>query len=46
MTSLYAHCSVLYVKAGQNIRKGDVIAEVGNTGLSEGAHMHFEVSKG
>jgi|LSQX01.2.fsa_nt_gb murein DD-endopeptidase MepM/ murein hydrolase activator NlpD len=46
VTSLYAHCSVLYVKAGQNIRKGDVIAEVGNTGLSEGAHLHFEVRKG
>jgi len=39
----YAHCSELYVTQGCNIRSGDVIASVGNTGNSTGPHLHFEV---
>ncbi|MFZ5990091.1 MAG: M23 family metallopeptidase [Bacillota bacterium] len=41
--SLYAHCSALLVKKGQSVDKGDVIARVGNTGVSQGPHLHFEV---
>ncbi len=39
----YAHASRVLVKAGDLIRRGQKIAEVGNSGRSTGAHMHFEV---
>lgn len=39
----FAHCSQLYVKVGQRLRRGDVIAAVGNTGRSTGPHLHYEV---
>lgn len=39
----YAHCSELYVKEGDTVKKGQVIAALGNTGNSTGPHVHFEV---
>ena len=39
----YGHCSALYVKAGQKVSQGDVIAAVGNTGRSYGNHLHLEI---
>ncbi len=39
----YAHNSRLSVKAGQRVRRGDVIAYVGNSGASTGPHLHYEV---
>lgn len=42
-STLYGHCSAIYVTVGQQVNQGDVIAAVGNTGWSTGPHMHFEV---
>ncbi len=39
----YAHCSKLLVKKGDKVAQGDLIAKVGNTGRSYGAHVHFEI---
>jgi murein DD-endopeptidase MepM/ murein hydrolase activator NlpD len=46
ITTLYAHCSKLLVRAGANVRRGERIALVGSTGRSTGNHVHFEVRKG
>jgi murein DD-endopeptidase MepM/ murein hydrolase activator NlpD len=43
LTTLYAHASRLDVAEGQTVKKGDVIAAIGTTGLSTGPHLHFEV---
>ncbi len=42
-TTTYAHCSRLVVFVGDGVVKGDVIAYVGSTGRSTGAHLHYEV---
>ncbi|TLY45590.1 MAG: M23 family metallopeptidase [Nitrospirae bacterium] len=41
--TLYAHLSKLRVRNGQTVKRGDVIGEVGNTGLSTGPHLHYEI---
>ena len=42
-STLYAHCSEVYVTEGQKVDQYDVIAAVGSTGWSTGPHLHFEV---
>lgn len=44
-TTRYAHCSDLYVSAGEKVYQGKAIAAVGSTGVSSGPHLHFEVRK-
>ena len=39
----YAHCSKLYVNAGESVSQGQVISAVGSTGNSTGPHLHIEV---
>jgi murein DD-endopeptidase MepM/ murein hydrolase activator NlpD len=43
MQTMYGHLSKTAVKIGQRVKRGDVIAYVGNTGLSTGPHLHYAV---
>ncbi len=44
INTLYAHCSRLYVKAGDEVVQGDVIAAIGSTGVATADHLHFEIT--
>ena len=39
----YGHCSKLHIKEGDKVKRGQIIAEVGSTGMSTGPHLHYEV---
>jgi murein DD-endopeptidase MepM/ murein hydrolase activator NlpD len=41
--TLYAHLSKSFVKKGQTVKRGDRIAVSGNTGLTTGPHLHYEI---
>jgi len=43
--TLYAHLSRLNVRPGQKVVRGEVIGYVGNTGVSVGPHLHYEVRR-
>ncbi len=43
LTTLYAHASSLLVQENDWVKEGQLVARVGNTGHSDGPHLHFEV---
>ena len=45
-STLYAHCSAVTASSGQQVSRGDPIAEVGDTGMTTGPHLHFELMQG
>lgn len=42
-STLYAHCSAVTARSGAAVSEGDKIAEVGETGMATGPHLHFEL---
>ena len=45
LVTTYAHLQTIWVKKGQQVSNGQQIGKVGNSGNSEGPHLHFEVYK-
>jgi murein DD-endopeptidase MepM/ murein hydrolase activator NlpD len=43
--TLYGHMFKIKARAGQNIRRGEIIGYIGSTGKSTGPHLHYEVHK-
>ena len=43
--TIYAHMSKIKARRGQEVKRGDLIGYVGNTGLSVAAHLHYEIQK-
>lgn len=44
--TLYAHCSAVTVSSGSEVTRGQEIAKVGDTGMTTGPHLHFELHDG
>ena len=42
-STLYAHLSSIPAKVGEQVKKGQVIAYIGMTGLTTGPHLHYEI---
>ena len=45
-STLYAHCSKIVASSGDTVEKGETIAEVGESGIATGPHLHFELHRG
>lgn len=46
LKTLYGHTSRFLVREGMQVKKGQLIAEAGSTGMSTGVHLHYEVHRG
>jgi murein DD-endopeptidase MepM/ murein hydrolase activator NlpD len=43
LTTFYGHLNKFLVQAGQKVKRGDLIGELGNSGKATGPHVHYEV---
>ena len=43
--SLYSHLSKIFVKRNEKVNKGNIIGKAGNTGITYGYHLHYEIHK-
>ena len=43
LATRFGHLSAFNVTSGQNVKRGDIIGNVGSTGRSTGAHLHYEI---
>lgn len=43
LQTAYSHCEAIVARQGENLRKGELLATVGSTGVSTGPHVHFEI---
>ena len=43
LKTVYGHCSEILVSVGDSVTKGQPIAKVGNSGVTTGSHLHFEI---
>jgi murein DD-endopeptidase MepM/ murein hydrolase activator NlpD len=43
LETIFAHASSLVVRKGDKIKRGELLARIGSTGLSTGPHVHYEV---
>jgi murein DD-endopeptidase MepM/ murein hydrolase activator NlpD len=43
LSTLYGHCSKVLMNVGEEVIQGQVVAHLGNTGLSSAPHLHFEI---
>jgi len=41
LNSIYSHLNKIYVKKGDKLKRGDLLAEVGSTGRATGPHLHW-----
>jgi bla regulator protein BlaR1 len=46
MSSFYSQMDTVYVKPGQQVKRGECIGRVGSSGRSTGPHLHFEIRRG
>lgn len=44
-SSMYAHLDTQFVKVGDRVKCGEIIGQVGNTGMSTAPHLHYEIKK-
>jgi len=42
-TTFYGHCDEVFVKQGESVERGQIIADIGCTGRSTGYHVHYEI---
>jgi murein DD-endopeptidase MepM/ murein hydrolase activator NlpD len=45
-STIYAHADRILVQRGQTVERGEVIAQVGSTGMATSPHLHYEVRVG